>query len=115
MKETLELASAPYGERCAQVGTEEYGLRARAECLAYRGQLLRAAAAEKKEVPAGVTFYTKGSGHDFGTYYEVALRFDSDVEAEADFAAWLDGNQPEKWDAIARVELGLPEPTDESD
>lgn len=110
--ETIELASTPLEEPCAQVGTPEYGERARVECRAYRSQLLRMASAAGK-LPENVRIIVKGSEHDYGTYYEAAVRFPEDDETACDAAYWIENNQPENWDVEARAELGLPGPEEE--
>lgn len=112
--DVIELATAPHGEACAQVGEPGYGERARRECRAFRAQLLREASAAGVRVPETVTLFVKRNAHDFGEYYEVAVRFplgdehDEEAEAAADAAYWFDANSPELWDAEARAELGLP-------
>jgi hypothetical protein len=105
--DVLELASAPGGEDCAQVGEENYGERARLECRALRSQILRAAAAAGVRVPETLELRTKGCPHDFGTYYELVARFPEDDEAAVEAAYWMEANLPYEWDAEARAELGL--------
>lgn len=113
-RETIELGSAPHAEACAQVGSEDYAERARKECATYRRQLRREAAAAGIALGA-VELVIKSSAHDYGSYYEVAVRFDGESETECEAAYWLEGNQPERWDAEARVELGLEEEVDHGD
>jgi len=103
----LELSAAPSMEDCAQVGEEDYEERGRAECRALRRQLLRAATIAGITVPETVSLFTKSNSHDFGTYYEVAVRFPEDDRAAAKAAYWFEGNMPARWDSEARTELGL--------
>lgn len=101
--ERLDLGSAPSHETCAQVGIDDYAEKARRECRAWIGQLVRTLG----EPPAGVRFRIAANPHDFGTYYSVVVEYDgNDVEAAA-YAARGDEAAPEHWDAAARDELGL--------
>lgn len=99
----LELGTTPTGEDCAQVGSKnyEYSTLARMELKAFYHQLTRLF----PNPPAGVTFKTKSNPHDFGTYYDLAVKFDSNDEAAAEYAYNVENNTPEEWDAGARAEL----------
>lgn len=108
MEDYLLLGGTPPDEVCAQVGEENYGEKARLECRIFAEQLRRYATAQGKVIPAGVTIRTKSNhGHDYGTYYEVAIFFDTEDEAQTEFAYWLENNLPGEWDAEARAALGL--------
>ena len=61
------IGSSPAHESCAQLGTEGYPERARRECRALIGQLMRMFG----EPAPGARLSIKGCPHDFGTYYEV--------------------------------------------
>lgn len=101
-----ELGPSPHAEECAQLGAEGYELRARRECRAFIAQLRRMA--EHAGVALdGVMFFTKASYHDFGTYYEVAIRYDDRDEAAEILAEWIDSNVPTRWDDEARRALNL--------
>ncbi|MDD2609491.1 MAG: hypothetical protein PHX60_07290 [Giesbergeria sp.] len=39
--EYYEIGPSPWGEECAQIGEDGYNARARAECRAFIGQILR--------------------------------------------------------------------------
>ena len=108
MRETLEIGCSPYGEECAQVGTENYTIRAREECHAYKNQLFRLIEKQfnktRDELPDGF-LGVKISAHDFGCYHEVVARYnDNDTDAE-EIAYWLEANSPEYWDDEAKKEL----------
>lgn len=105
MIDYMFLGSAPADEECAQVGTDEYADRARVECIAYKKQIARLVAAAGKEIPAKAAIITKGQSHDYGTYYEVAVRFDDNDADACDFAYWLEEHMPGKWDDEARAFL----------
>lgn len=100
--ETLTIGSVPYAEPCAQVGSEDYARRARAQCKAFIAQLERSFPCP---CPDKAWLFIKSNPHDFGTYYEVEVKFDQrDAQAE-DWAYMLEAGAPEYWDAQAREEL----------
>jgi hypothetical protein len=110
MIDYIEIGSSPWGEECAQLGSEGYSERGRAECRAYVGQLYRLLEANgfrRDELPEGFSLGVKGNSHDFGTYYEVVCRFNADDERSVDIAYWLEGNSQELWDDSAKMELKL--------
>jgi hypothetical protein len=45
--------------------------------------------------------------HDFGTYREVGVKFDGDIDGAADYAYKIEGQTPERWDEAAMFDLGL--------
>ena len=103
MRETLEIGSSPCNEECAQVGQDGYSLRAAKECQAFKNQLIRVFG----EPPEGARLKIKGSSHDFGTYYEVAVSFNVENEIAAEYAFKLEGEGPTEWDQEAKTELGI--------
>lgn len=100
--EQLEIGPTPCAETCEQLGPNYSPSRAKAECRAYIGQLRRMFGDE----PKGAYLKIASNSHDFGTYYEVAVKFDDNKEA-TDYAYTLESNSPEYWDDDARKELGL--------
>jgi hypothetical protein len=112
MKDYIELGSTPTDEQCAQLGkSDDYDLRAAQECAAYINQLWRILelqfALTRDSNPYQFSLVRKSNRHDFGTYYEVAVRYDDNDKHAVEVAFWLDGNTPNKWDDEARKELGL--------
>ena len=95
----LEIGPSPALEECAQVGSDDYANRTRKECRAFINQLRRTFGLE----PAGAKLFIKANPHDFGTYYEVACRFED--EASQEYAIKLENEMPERWDAEAKTEL----------
>ena len=109
MIDLLNIGSAPWGEDCAQVGSEDYPQRARRECEAFRNQIYRVAGPE----PPGASLVIKSFPHDFGSYLEVCCRFSDEDEAATNYAFKVEGHQQlVNWDAAARRELGLPTPAE---
>ena len=103
MKDSLNLSPVPVGEECAQLGAADYSSRARKECTAFINQLKR----EFGEPPVGASLRITQNPHDFGTYLDVEVRFDDDVEEANEFAYKVEGGLPEFWDEEARKELGI--------
>lgn len=98
---TIEIASSPWDEPCAQVGQDGYGILARAECKALIGQIRRVFGPE----PDGAKLFIKSSNHDFGSYYEVAVRFDPGKRPAEAWAERVTEKYPGKWDKEALLEL----------
>ena len=101
MKDEMTIGSSPINEDCAQVGSKDYATRAKKECKVYLNQLIRTHGAP----PTGAFLAIKGFGHDFGTYYEVVVIYDEEIEKAVDYAFLLEGNAPENWDNISLQEL----------
>ena len=93
-KDVLAIGSSPCDEDCAQVGSEGYYERAQAECRRFIELLRRTFGPE----PEGAELFIKANLHDFGTYYEVACRFDPDAEAAVDYALKCEGDAPPTWE-----------------
>ena len=103
MKDEMVISSCPTEEDCAQVGQDGYYEQARKECKAFLNQLIRI----HGNPPTGARLVVKGFSHDFGTYYEVVVIYDDDIEEAVDYAFLLEGNIPEEWDDEAREEMQL--------
>ena len=108
MIETLEIGSSPYEEVCAQVGEDNYSVKARQECKEFIAQLKRHyQSVHGTEFPDNCRLIVKSNQHDFGTYYEVAAKFDENDDKAGDAAYWLEGNTPAKWDEEAKRNLTI--------
>jgi hypothetical protein len=103
MIETIELGSVPYNEPCAETTDPDYASKACAECNRYRAQLARAysAAHSGRPLPKGCRLVIKSNNHDYGTYYEVAVKFDGSDAKAGRAALWFEANLPESWDSVA--------------
>jgi hypothetical protein len=102
MKETISLSPVPVGEDCAQLGEPNYSTRALKECNAFAQQIMR----EHGVPPAGARLKITHNPHDFGTYLDLVVEFDSDNETASDWAYAVEATLPEYWDEIAMKELG---------
>ena len=102
MIDKITVGPVPSDENCAQVGQVDYYEQAKKECTAYVKQLKR-----QFGQPDGVSFVITSNPHDFGTYYEVAVKFHDDVESELAFALRVNHELPSQWDDEAKTELGI--------
>lgn len=94
MIDYMEIGPTPSDEECAQVGSEGYEVRARAECERFIA-LIRKTVGEE---PNGAKLVVKRSPHDFGTYYEVAVKFASDIPEAVEYAYLVERMAPDSWD-----------------
>jgi hypothetical protein len=107
MMDEISLGATPAEEKCAQVGSQEYSERARTECAVYRRQLIRQYKAEHEceDLPEGCSLRIASHSHDFGSYQEVAVRYNDSFPEAVDAAFWFDANLPGHWDEDAKKEL----------
>ena len=98
----MEIGATPYDEGCAQVGSENYYEDAKKELQLYIDQLNRVfVEAESK----GISFRQKWFNHDFGSYGEVCLFWNTDDEIADQYAYFIEANLPANWDSEAKKEL----------
>lgn len=101
MRDYLTLGTTPTDEDCAQLGQPDYWERAKKEGRLYRKQLIR----QFGEPQGTAHFVGKRFDHDFGTYIELCIVFDSDSEEETNYAYRVENELPENWDEEARAEI----------
>lgn len=94
MKDYLDIGSTPWQEECAQVGTEGYWERARAECRRYIEAIKRKFGPE----PQGARLAVKSNPHDFGDYLSVVCWFDEANEEARRYAFLCESDGPATWD-----------------
>lgn len=94
MKDYISLGPTPCDEECAQVGDNDYSLKSKEECRKYKQLLLN----KFGEPPEGARFLIKNFSHDYGSYSEVVISFDSDNREALSFAIEVENNLPSKWD-----------------
>jgi len=82
MLDYLHIGATPSDEPCIQTGADYYNLLQKIECRYYRKALIE----HYGEPPGEANLRTKGSPHDFGTYYEVVIYFNPDNEEETKYA-----------------------------
>jgi hypothetical protein len=101
VRDYITLGSSPGNENCTQLGSDNYDIQSRKECLAFKHQLERLFS----EPPEGCYFSVKSFSHDFGTYKEVVCYFDDSIEESCSFAYNAENNTPGSWDKLAKEEL----------
>lgn len=94
--DTYQWGSTPYGEDCAQVGSDNYYEEARKECKRLIAGLIK----RFGEPPMGARFKICSNPHDFGTYYQVGLVYDEENEAHMAYFARVDDEFPETWEDL---------------
>ena len=101
--DTMEVGCTPNAENCSQVGAREYDYfnLNKMEVQAYIGQLRRMF----PDIPENCRFVTVHNNHEFGTYYDVGVKYRSDDEQAADYAFRVESGSPEYWDDQAMAEL----------
>lgn len=102
----IDLGAGPSDEDQAQVGSENYSSRSRAECSAYKDQILR-----HYPVPEGVSagIRTCVSPHELGSYRELSAVYN--CESGQAWAYAIEGDTKKvlrSWDDVSRIALGLP-------
>lgn len=98
---TLELGPTPSGEPCAQIGRDDATELNLMEVAAFRDQCMRAF----PNIPDDARYIKVRGSHDFGTYYELGIKYNEDDEAAVNYAFEVEANVPEYWDDIAKQEL----------
>lgn len=96
-RDYINIGSSPYGESCAQVGSDDYAQKSRIELRAFKHQLER--------LFPKAEFRIKSFPHDFGSYSEVCVFFDDEDEVSCELAYCVDNNAPEFWDSEALTEM----------
>ena len=94
MRDYMSLGPVPYEEDCVQVNPDtDYIPAMRAEVNKFKVML------EERflDIPEEAYFGVKREQHDFGTYLEVAVYWDTDDEDSRNFAFFVESNIPAKW------------------
>jgi hypothetical protein len=104
MREYMEIGSTPHGENCAQVGSENYMNLATMEMDTYIRLMERLFPEASSK---NINFKKKWFDHDFGSYGEVCMFWNSENEEANNYVYEIDRNLPESWDKVAMEELGI--------
>lgn len=92
------LSSTPINEDCVQVSSNTNYLEPmREECSRYKQMLIDRFPIPEYLAPY-VGFAIKRFDHDFGGYYEVVIKYNTDNEEAVDFMVFVENNLPETWD-----------------
>lgn len=98
----IDIGPVPGEENCAQVGSPGYTESSQRECGVFCRMLYRLFPVPEN-LP--VAYVGRTHPHDFGSYREVAIRYDEANSQAAEFAYEVDRALPTEWDAIANYEL----------
>lgn len=99
--DVLTIGPTPSDEDCVQVGTDLYGELNPLEIRAYAQQIERMF----PNRPENVMFKRNSESHDFGTYHELGLKWDTNDEAATEWVFNVENNSPSNWDEQARAFL----------
>jgi hypothetical protein len=90
----MDIGPVPCEEGCQQVGTPDYDpTKAREECKLF----IEALELSLGPPPEGCYFKVKANPHDFGSYYEVVCRYDTNSEEAAAYAYRAESEGPDTW------------------
>lgn len=109
MRGYITLGSTPCDEECAQTIQDDYIEKSYLEAKAYVAQIHRHMKENGKELLPGMKLAVKSFPHDFGSYQEVVIYYDTDNEDQTELAFWLEGNTPMNWDNESNLELNKSE------
>ena len=101
MFDRIEIGPTPSDETCAQVGSNRYSKVYRAECRAFINQIRRVCGPE----PEGAALVITSNPHDFGTYHDVAVKYDCASEEGLAYALKVESTPIHWWDNMAYDEL----------
>jgi hypothetical protein len=93
MYDTLEIGPTPCEEKCEQLGPNYSPRRARRECERF----IEAIKFKCGEPPEGAVLRIASHQHDYGTYYEVAVKYDSDIPEATAYALKVESEAPNEW------------------
>jgi hypothetical protein len=95
MIDSLSIGPVPADEDCAQVGDDDYFLRARHECFRFIELIRKALGPE----PEGAHLRIQCCPHDFGSYLDVVCTYDDRYQRAVDYAFRCESEAPVKWEA----------------
>ena len=94
MIDYLEIGPVPADEDCQQCGTPDYNaVAAREECYRF----IRAIRITVGHEPQGSWLTVRSNEHDFGTYYEVNVKYDDNYPEAIDYAFKVESEAPTTW------------------
>lgn len=100
----LEIGPTPPEEECLQVGIDDYAKKGRQQCNVFK-KLLERHFPIPQNLEEIVYFTVISCPHDFGSYYDVFVKFAGDNEEAVNYAYNVEANTPAYWDEIAKTEL----------
>ena|SRR3990167_1272859 len=98
MYDFFDLGSTPSDEECVQVSkNQDYLGDMKREVKRYKDYLERLFSIPE-ELEGDCFFSIKSNSHDFGTYYEVVIKFNDEVDLAGEFASYVEHYCPQTWD-----------------
>jgi hypothetical protein len=94
------MCTTPFGERCAQIGQDNFRQNTKLEAAAYINQLTRVFG----QIPMGTFFQREWCSHELGEYLDIRFYYDDEVQAHVSYMSCIERGI-ERWDAAALEEL----------
>ncbi len=98
-KDFLPIGPVPCDEPCEQLGRGYDPVKAREECRRFIDAIRATVGTE----PDGARLIVTSNDHDFGTYYEVVVRYDTEDEAASTYAFRVESEAPTNWPSPSRT------------
>lgn len=93
--------TVPNNEPCIQLGKPNYSAFAKIEANVLMSQIVRNVGFP----PVGCKMKLVARQHDFGTYYDIALVYDSKKKEHTKWMKVVESSLPESWDSISADKL----------
>jgi hypothetical protein len=104
MEDFLTLGPAPFEEDCIQVSPEVDYSAMRKEVASYVALL----ESRFTNIPENAHFGIKRESHDFGTYFEAAVYWDTEDADSQAFAFFVESNLPATWTDDSKLDWKVP-------
>jgi hypothetical protein len=95
--ESLNIGPCPADETPAQLGSEHYRTLCKLELSLFKQQLLEEILLKWPEEGSLVRFKTTSNPHDFGTYHEIDVVYDSTDSISVEQAFYCEGYASTSW------------------
>ena len=106
MKDFMTLGPVPFEEECIQVSPEVDYTEMRNEVVKYVNLLQE----RFVNIPENAYFGIKRESHDFGTYFEAAVYWDTEDADSQAFAYFVENRLPASWKDDAKLDWKTPVP-----
>ena len=106
MRDFMTLGPVPFEEECIQVSPEVDYTEMRNEVSKFVAMLER----RFTNIPENAYFGIKRESHDFGTYFEAAVYWDTEDEESRDFAFYVENHLPASWNDDSTLDWKTPVP-----
>jgi hypothetical protein len=110
MRDFMTLGPVPYEEDCVQVNSNEDYLPAMNKEVRRFVEFLNN---RFLNIPEGAYFGVKSESHDFGTYKEAAVFYDTNDSDSEEFAFFVECRLPATWDDVEQLDWRASKQTEE--